>query len=203
MNTESEKTIQRVRILFVNGYLSSGMFPAGEKYWNRNFVSGALEYFNSSLESVFIRYNPVFSTPFSRFVNGIGYVKQKITLLTGNMEKDSDHFVLIAHSMGTAYAEGIAEGLRRNGWNVDYLLSLNAFQFGLVKPYCTPTKIIDYRNTDDLLSPDCNVMGAYLQIREKSVPYKGNAHIYPVWGCGKKFWSKLPPRDTLTETRLA
>jgi len=139
----------------------------------------------------------------SRFVNGIGYVKQKITLLTGNMEKDSDHFVLIAHSMGTAYAEGIAEGLRRNGWNVDYLLSLNAFQFGLVKPYCTPTKIIDYRNTDDLLSPDCNVMGAYLQIREKSVPYKGNAHIYPVWGAGKNFWSKLPPRDTLTEIRLA
>lgn len=119
------------KIIFVNGYLGFGSPRGGETYWggaNSYFVKGAKNFFNDqSTYFTDFNFNYLRSSTFLRKVDGYTYAKENYKQLTMGMNPQEDVFRIVSHSMGGAFAEGIIQYLKEQGWNVDFSIHLNAW----------------------------------------------------------------------------
>lgn len=144
----------------------------------------------------------MFSSAADRRAAGLEYAKSNFADLTKGMTKDNDVFKMVTHSMGAAFGEGIPEYLKGEGWQVETIVHINAFQANDITttdPHSNAeTKTIDYQNSDDWVinntptaSPG-NIQGADSKIREQSGHSNWQTrHMSPIWQQDKSFWNQL------------
>ena len=121
------------KIVFVNGKIGGGSPPAGISYWggtnlyNSTFINGAKSYYSD--DNVFVMTNDYnyFSSAKERYNSGYLYDKSNIDILTSDISVEED-FKFVTHSMGAAFAEGMATFLIENGYRVSELVHINSFQ---------------------------------------------------------------------------
>ena len=192
------------KIVFVNGKIGGGSPPAGINYWggtnlyNSTFINGAKSYYSD--DNVFVMTNDYnyFSSAKERYNSGYLYAKSNIDILTSDISVEED-FKFVTHSMGAAFAEGMATFLIENGYRVSELVHINSFQaadISTVGENSINTFTIDYQNTNDLVinfipfySSPGSIKGADLKIRVKSNEPLIYVHSSPIWDT--LFWEKM------------
>lgn len=205
LSQQNNKNDTPPRTIFVNGYLFGGM-DGGKKYWSREFRNGATKYFTKNTEGLletYINHDPDgFSSAEERFEDGYNYAFDNYFELTQGMNKKDDYFNFVSHSMGSAYAEGIAKYMIEMGWKIGTVVHINAFQAADIISqknfsFKDRTKTIDYQNTDDpvinnpIRSSPGDIQGADEKIRVNSgVKAWDWIHASPI-GSGVNFWQKL------------
>lgn len=174
---------------------------AGESYWGgkqSSFVSGAMNYYHDNRAFFTSEDYGYFSSAIGRMKDGYEYAKNNIKALTGDI-KDGETIKFVAHSMGSAFAEGMASYLIESGYTVEEIVHLNAYQAADIRTNQTPSvKTIDYQNVDDWVinyipfftSPG-QIQGADYVIHEQSNdPDLSTRHRTPM-NMGEMFWKGL------------
>lgn len=196
------------RIIFVNGYIGFGSPPAGERYWGgkgSSFVQAARRYFNDNQTFFTDKEYGLFSTAGSRMDKGREYAKAHLAELTAGMDKTKDNFRLVTHSMGGAFAEGIIDVLKEEGWVVDQTVHISTYQGKDVKPNKKKvrgvgTYVVDAQLTNDPVTlndddPRLITYGAIpdsdLRVRKKSKNGITSVHTDLIYG--SELWDTLIP----------
>ena len=154
------------KIVFVNGFLGFGSPTGGSAYWggtNSSFVRGAQAFLqDKSTYFANIEYNYWRSSTFLRNLDGYNYAKENYSqLINGMNSKDVFHFV--SHSMGGAFSEGMIRYLEEQGWTVNTVFHLNAWQ---------PTELYGVKGP---LRVDATITNDWVQ--GLSLPISGNRDI--------------------------
>ena len=138
--------IDNQTIIFVNGKLGMGSPEGGKEYWNESFVNQAKTYTGSNIvEYITVDYN-YFSSASGRRLRGYNN-----TMKYGgppSVEGRNNKVVIVTHSMGSAYGEGVADAMSKQGWNVTSIYHFNAFQAADITGSLN-RKTIDYQTTND------------------------------------------------------
>lgn len=187
------------RIIFVNGKIGGGSPPAGEPYWrvpDTPFVEQAVALFDDH-DSVFYTKvdHAVFSSVKERWQKGKAYADVQLHQLVQGM-KPSDTIKIVAHSMGCAFAEGMAQLLLDKGYHVSCLIHINAFQSGHMTANPQIPITIDYQYTDDVVIrvPFLSKLGAIkgaMPIRKKSNIRIRRRHRGPIYPASTLFWEEI------------
>jgi hypothetical protein len=195
------------RIIFINGKIGGGSPPPGEPYWggrNGSFVKGAQQYFGDYTNPQFIPYQPTYlSSAKDRTEEGREYAKEHLAELTAGLQ-DGEQFRIVSHSMGGAFAEGVIEVLKENGYIVAQSVFINTFQAADIADNQDAAKgtgvtdfSIDYQNTDDpvinnpIRSSPGYMKGVSMTIGQPSgVKDIREKHASPIWR-GAQFWKDL------------
>ena len=192
-------------IIFVNGLDKFGAKPAGEEYWTQsykryNFVNGAKQFFNDNNVLFIPVKHSLSSSALERLQKGYDYAENNIIWL-GDLKQD-ETIKFVTHSMGAAYAEGMATFLLKNGCPVTNIVHINAFQANDIKSLSKYNNVetTDYQYTDDwvinhipIFSSPGFIDGANYIIREPSgcqIESFLNIHFDPI-SKGFNFWNKL------------
>ena len=193
------------KIVFVNGKIGFGSPPAGEQYWNGRkspFIQGAIKYWND--KEIFFTdkdYKPLSSAK-SRISAGYRYAEDNIKKIVSGL-KQGETFKFVTHSMGAAFAEGIASYLIGHGYSVEEIIHINPFQAADITTNASPNvKTVDYQNSDDwvinktpFVSSPGDIQNADYHIREKSNDSDfATRHRSPIDSQGKSFWNNLLKR---------
>ena len=193
------------KIVFVNGKIGFGSPPAGEQYWNGRkspFIQGAIKYWND--KEIFFTdkdYKPLSSAK-SRISAGYRYAEDNIKKIVSGL-KQGETFKFVTHSMGAAFAEGIASYLIGHGYSVEEIVHINPFQAADITTNASPNvKTVDYQNSDDwvinktpFVSSPGDIQNADYHIREKSNDSDfATRHRSPIDSQGKSFWNNLLKR---------
>ena len=215
-NPMAEKYINFVdpngeKIIFVNGRIGFGSPTYGRRYWNSSFINGASKYFNDN--NYFFTEGVDFHSLFNLSTNyrvraGYKYAEDNIDELTAGMKED-ETFKLISHSMGAAFAEGIAKYLIEHNYNVEEIIHINAYQASNIhtisKAMVTDYQIIGdpvintslyFNLTKGIIGPSGNIIGADVYIRSFSKNYLAPLYIHrePI-DSGSEFWESLNRKD--------
>ena len=118
------------KIVFVNGLLALGSTQGGAIYWN-----GEQSPFVTKAKTILADNNLVFldvkhkwySSAKRRYKTGYQFAKDNIDYLTSNLE-EGESFKFVTHSMGAAYAEGMAKYLLEEGYSVEMLFHFSPYQ---------------------------------------------------------------------------
>ena len=165
------------KIVFVNGFLGFGSPTGGSAYWggtNSSFVRGAQAFLqDKSTYFANIEYNYWRSSTFLRNLDGYNYAKENYSqLINGMNSKDVFHFV--SHSMGGTFSEGMIRYLEEQGWTVNTVFHLNAWQPTELYGVKGPLRV-DATITNDLvqglslpISGNRDIPNADYKIRKKS-----------------------------------
>ena len=119
------------KIIFVHGLAKAGAKP-GRAYWNNRFVDRALSTLKDNHKDIESYQYDILSTAKQRRKRGYKYAKENFDRLSLDME-ENEPFRFVTHSMGAAFAEGMAEYLVESGFKVDILIHLSPFQAGDIK----------------------------------------------------------------------
>jgi hypothetical protein len=188
-------------IIFVNGKIGGGSPPAGEPYWGgkqSSFVKGAINYYHDSKTFFTSEDYGYLSSAVGRIAAGYEYAKNNIDAFAG-LIKDGETIKFVTHSMGSAFAEGMAKYLIESGYTVEELVHLNAYQAADITTNQTSyVKTVDYQNVDDWVINDIpffsspgQIQGADYVIRELSQdPDLYTRHRTPM-NVGGEFWKGL------------
>ena len=172
------------KIVFVNGFLGFGSPTGGSAYWggtNSSFVRGAQAFLqDKSTYFANIEYNYWRSSTFLRNLDGYNYAKENYSqLINGMNSKDVFHFV--SHSMGGAFSEGMIRYLEEQGWTVNTVFHLNAWQ---------PTELYGVKGP---LRVDATITNDWVQ--GLSLPISGNRDIpnadYKIRKKSTKEWKSI------------
>ena len=172
------------KIVFVNGFLGFGSPTGGSAYWggtNSSFVRGTQAFLqDKSTYFANIEYNYWRSSTFLRNLDGYNYAKENYSqLINGMNSKDVFHFV--SHSMGGAFSEGMIRYLEEQGWTVNTVFHLNAWQ---------PTELYGVKGP---LRVDATITNDWVQ--GLSLPISGNRDIpnadYKIRKKSTKEWKSI------------
>ena len=132
------------KILFVNGLDKFGAKKAGPDYWggsSSRFVKKAM----SSLKDNSIGFIPVkhkiLSSAKGRKRLGYEYAKQNYFALISDL-KEGESIKFISHSMGSAFAEGMAEFLISQNTDVSTLIHFEPYQAAEIKSVGENTNVL-------------------------------------------------------------
>ena len=194
-------------IIFVNGLDKFGAKPAGEEYWTQSFkrysfVDGAKEFFNDNNVLFIPVKHSLSSTAYERWKNGFDYARD--SFINNFKLNKFETIKFVTHSMGAAYAEGMAAYLLEKGYPVSDIVHLNAFQTGgfmSVGAKYQFVNVIDYQNSDDrLINPMIGLFGqkaingaSYIFRESTGYNFQDSfkySHTYPI-DHGLSFWSEL------------
>ena len=121
------------KIVFVHGLAKAGSKP-GRAYWNQSFIERAAEVLKDNNLNIENYQYGILSSAKQRRSAGYQYAKDNIKSLSSNMEK-KEPFRFVTHSMGAAFAEGMADYLEESGYKVDILIHLSPFQAGDIESH--------------------------------------------------------------------
>ena len=123
------------KIIFVNGLLAAGSPKGGESYWGGKyspFVVRAITIL-SDTHTVFLDVkHKWYSTAKKRYKEGYQYAKDNIQSLVSDIG-ERETFKFISHSMGAAYAEGMASFLIESGYTVEMMFHFSPYQAAFIK----------------------------------------------------------------------
>jgi hypothetical protein len=108
-----------------------------------------------------------FSRTASRRDKGQDYARDHLAELTNGMDKGKDVFRIVSHSMGSAFAEGIIDVLKDEGWIVDQTVHISAYQGNFLKPNKKKvrgrgTYVVDAQITNDPVTLSSDDEGSVL-----------------------------------------
>jgi len=145
-------------IVFVNGNTIKafgGPGVGGEKYWKRNsgslrFIKKAQQVFNDnnvSFPDIRYKWN---SSAKKRRKDGYNYAKEHYADLTEGL-RENEPIRFITHSMGAAFAEGMADYFLEVGLTVDALIHFEPFQAASIESNGRNPNIltIDFQDNND------------------------------------------------------
>ena len=143
------------KIIFINGYPKKWTGAPGEGgplYWrpDSEFVKMAKTVFSDS-KTYFPDIRFCFSSSVDlRRKNGYDFAKQNYDLITGNLS-DGESVRFVTHSMGAAFAEGMADYLLERGVSVDALIHFEPYQAAKIKTNGERDEIltVDYQEKND------------------------------------------------------
>ena len=172
------------KIVFVNGFLGFGSPTGGSAYWggtNSSFVRGAQAFLqDKSTYFANIEYNYWRSSTFLRNLDGYNYAKENYSQLINGMNSN-DVFHFVSHSMGGAFSEGMIRYLEEQGWTVNTVFHLNAWQ---------PTELYGVKGP---LRVDATITNDWVQ--GLSLPISGNRDIpnadYKIRKKSTKEWKSI------------
>lgn len=187
------------RIVFVNGLIGLGSPPAGEPYFtlpSTPFVSQAVEFFGGT-DSVYFPYVDfrICTSAQVRMMAGFAYAESSFAELTSGVAPGGE-FRFVAHSMGCAFAEGMALFLLERGYRVSHMIHINGFQTGQMRANPRIPATVDFQYVDDLvirvpfLSDTRPIRGAIV-VREKSNLWIRRRHRGPVYPRSTEFWNTM------------
>ena len=134
------------KIVFINGKLGMGSPEGGEAYWDSDFVNAAKDYTGSNMvDYKNVDYNYLSSAK-GRELRGYNN-----TMMAGGgpiTNGRNNKVVIVTHSMGAAYGEGVADAMTKQGWDVTSIYHFNAFQAADITG-SKNRKTIDYQTTND------------------------------------------------------
>ena len=204
------------RIIFVNGYLGAGSPHGGAAYWggsNSDFVRGAQNFFSDRQTPFFTNYDHSYFRSGRNITrsDGYEYAKANYSTLTSGMNIEEDNFRFVTHSMGGAFSEGMMKYLREQGWRIDGVVHLNAWDptslngEGYRDDY---TITIDATITNDPVQilgrplEDYGIPGADATIRKKSG--KGISYRHRDLIDNDAFWTEYLPNalETNGDTKM-
>ena len=141
------------KIVFVNGLLALGSTQGGAIYWN-----GEQSPFVTKAKTILADNNLVFldvkhkwySSAKRRYKTGYQFAKDNIDYLTSNLE-EGESFKFVTHSMGAAYAEGMAKYLLEEGYSVEMLFHFSPYQAAQIRSVGSDPDIltIDFQTIGD------------------------------------------------------
>jgi hypothetical protein len=154
------------RIFFVNGLIGGGSPDAGMDYWNHNspggspFVNAAKGVFTSRPGGTYhepttfytkYTFHPVRNHLDADYRRRRGHENAgtHASALTQYLDPRHHSLVFVTHSMGAAYAEGMMEKLKEDGWFVHAAVHLNPFQPAYIRRSAPFSRTIHYQNPDD------------------------------------------------------
>ena len=183
------------KIVFVNGFLGFGSPTGDAVYWggtNSSFVRGAQAFLqDKSTYFTNIEYNYWRSSTFLRNLDGYNYAKENYSQLIDGMNSKKDVFHFISHSMGGAFSEGMVRYLEEQGWTVNTVFHLNAWQ---------PTELYGVKGP---LRVDATITNDWVQ--GLSLPISGNRDIpnadYKIRKKSTKEWKSIH-RDLIDDGDL-
>lgn len=140
--------VEGEKIVFVHGLAKAGAKP-GRAYWNNRFVDRASRALQDNHRDIESYQYSILSTAKQRRKSGYKYAKDNIERLSLDMEKN-EPFRFVTHSMGAAFAEGMADYLIESGFNVDIMIHLSPFQAGDIETQGAK---------DEILSIDLQTIG--------------------------------------------
>lgn len=195
-------------LIFVHGKIGLSSPPPGRPYWltlkgdREGFIKGAKSYFHDS-QTWFTHHDFHFlSTIADRKSAGQRYARHHLQQWEAIL-KPGEPVHFIAHSMGCAFAEGIAQFLFQKGFQIGGVLHINCFQAALL-PLSSDNRqwTVDYQFTDDPLinnpvlkwlkvaSPgsisEVTAIHEQSGIRNPLYRHRGPIGIY-----GEGFWEKM------------
>lgn len=120
-------------IIYVCGYWNKDMPYAGaewgEDYWGALMKNKAKEYFKTSKEYFINGAGNAFSSGRSRYNSGVKLANERLKNNSSKFYKEvfrkKRKVIIISHSMGRAFSEGILEVLKREKINIDKFVHLS------------------------------------------------------------------------------
>lgn len=177
------------KIIFVNGLIKlfdiipMGAPPAGYPYWNQRYTEFSTDFVDAAKNSFgdhrsfYATYEPSsLSSTTDRFEQGREYVTQHYESIVAGMDK-KETFKFVAHSMGTAFAEGMIAELKARGWSTEKAVYINTFQASDIN-LGPDAQVVDYQNVDDpvlRIRAGGDIPGADKKIRVKT--HKGYVDV--------------------------
>ena len=166
-------------IIYINGYQGKWTGAPGEggkKYWkpNNSFTIRATQVFHDD-KSLYpdIRHN-FFSSAKQRRKLGYTYAQEHFAEITQDID-EGEKVRFVSHSMGAAFAEGMADYLISAGVKVDVLVHFEAYQADEIESNGRNGNIltIDFQDKDDLV---INIIGAG-DINGADHKYRTTSHV--------------------------
>ncbi|GEM_PF-4611361 len=120
-------------IIYICGYWNTKMPYAGtewgEQYWGSNLKSSAKRYFGSQKEYFINGAGTKFSSGASRFNQGKAFAEERFrntqSKFYNEVFRDKRRIMIVSHSMGGAFAEGVISVLKTKNVNVEKILHLS------------------------------------------------------------------------------
>jgi hypothetical protein len=120
-------------IIFVCGYWNKDLPYAGEewdeKYWGDGMKTSARSYFNKAKQIFLNGAGTWHSQGSTRFANGKKYAEDRFSNVQSKFYKEvfkvKRKVMIVSHSMGAAYAEGLLKVLVSQGVNVEKVVHLS------------------------------------------------------------------------------
>lgn len=132
-------------ILFLNGYIGFGSPPAGKPYWCKNeaFARKACHLFQATNVMMPALSFHFLSNPTQRYEQGVKWAQSAD--FTGSV------YVIVTHSMGAAFGEGVLNVLVEQGKEVNHIIHIEPFQAALLhrQAHLQSVDTIDYQLRDD------------------------------------------------------
>lgn len=140
------------KIFFVNGLKMFGSPEGGKKYWDNSFIKKSKEVLHDDNVSFLDIDHRVFSSAKQRYSNGYKYVVDKLVALSKDINKD-ETIKFVTHSMGAAFAEGMANTFEENGYKVNVLVHFSPYQAGDINTIGKDNNVltIDFQTRGDLV----------------------------------------------------
>lgn len=183
--------VEKSIILLVNGKVGGGSPQAGVPYWNEpqaGFVPRALAHFpGAEVFYVAVDYQ-VLSSAAERVALGKQWAASHLPA--------ASCYHLIGHSMGCAFAVGIAQHILSLGHRVGEMIHINAYQASDIEVLPGVERTVDYQYTNDriihlpVLGRKGEIQGAEC-IRRKSHLWIRRRHRGPIWPKFNEFWDDL------------
>ena len=199
------------KIVFVNGLTAIGNNTPGKPYWNKRFIEGAKNYYSDYKsffsDVTFLNYKYISAD--YRFKAGYKYAEEHFNDLISDLG-ENETFKFVSHSMGAAFAEGMAKYLEEHGYKIEAIIHINAYQASSV-PSLTKAIVTDYQVVGDPViffsahfnpilgfpfGPPGFIRGADKHIRRFSNNYLKPKYIHmePI-NSGPEFWESLDRKD--------
>lgn len=187
-------------IFFINGKIGGGSPQAGAPYWNKpqpGFVDRAVAYFGEGTPYYVVVDFSLFSTVQERIIQGRRWVDC-------NMKVTNVVYHFIGHSMGCAFAVGMAQQIYQQGGKIGEMILINAYQAREMTALPYASRTVDFQYTDDrvihlpFIAKNGPIQGAEV-IRERSHLRIRRRHRGPVWPRFNEFWDKLEATRTCKE----
>lgn len=193
-------------IIFINGKIGGGSPCAGSPFWKPaqagepGFIEGAAQFLQDATYYTPPVDFPRLSTASGRFEQGYRFWS---AFRAYNSISAADPVHLVAHSMGCAFAEGLANGAVNDGYTIGKVGYINCYQASDLMISTNRQYTIDYQLWDDplinsrLLSlvgharPGA-IHGANYQLRQYSgISNPLKRHRAPIALWGRTFWTHL------------
>ena len=123
-------------IIFVNGFTFFGFFESGRAYWS-NFGAATASYFNENYNRAYFA-NGEGNAPAFRKLDGYVWADVRIESLKAQAIHDG-RVIIVSHSMGYAFAQGIEQRLKTEGIEVDLQVTFAPFEYQVLDAQDTRT----------------------------------------------------------------
>jgi RHS repeat-associated protein len=185
------------KIVFVNGLsryywgLANYLVP-GKDYWHPTTVDKAKETLNDQNVVFEAIEHIITSSANQRRNRGYRYARRHFSRLAEGL-KEGESIKFVTHSMGAAFAEGMADYLREQGLTVDYMLHFSPYQAADIEAKNSSDVLtIDIQTKEDfVLNYRINSKGSIKNAKTVKLPQQGIGNSHTESMTNDLYWREI------------